>query len=137
LSHRDESSLPIGEEFYPVEFTIYVPWQPSMPPGWSVLITQPFNRPDLPFYAPAGIVDSDKMNNTSGAANFPVYLRKDAPPTIRTGTPLYQIIPFKREDWKSEIAEYSEAEHFKIWSKLRESFWGGYKKHFWVKKKYL
>ena len=100
------------------------------------MITQPFNRPELPFYAPTGIIDSDYLNNTTGEANFPIYLRKDAPKTILAGTPLYQIIPFKREDWGSEISEYDPIAQKKLFGNIRKVFWGGYKKFFWQKKTY-
>lgn len=136
ISHRDHSSLPVGSEYHPIEFVIKVPWMPQTPPGWSVLITQPFNRPDLPFYSPAGIVDTDHLNSPAGVANFPIYLRKDAPSIIKAGTPLYQIIPFKRENWKSEDAEYDSAAQQKILMQLHKTFWGGYKKGFWQKKVY-
>ena len=136
LGHREHSSMPIGEEFYPIEFVIRVPWVPATPKGWSVLVTQPFNRPELPFFAPSGIIDTDKMDNSAGIANFPVYLRKDAPNIVRSGTPLYQIIPFKREDWKSVIDSYDPIAHKQMLAKIRQSFWGGYKRLFWQKKIY-
>ena len=136
ISHRDHSSLPVGNEFYPIEFVVKVPWMPETPPGWSVLITQPFNRPDLPFYSPAGIVDTDHLNRSAGVANFPLYLRKDSSSIVRAGTPLYQIIPFKRDSWVSEIAEYDEKAQKKILMTLHKTFWGGYKKSFWQKKSY-
>lgn len=136
IGHREHSSMPMGGEFYPVEFIIRVPWIPQTPKGWSVLITQPFNRPELPFFAPSGIIDSDKMTDSAGMANFPVYLRKDAPSIIRSGTPLYQIIPFKRDDWKSELSAYDELAQKKMLANLRKSFWGGYKRLFWQKKIY-
>lgn len=137
LSHRDIVSMPVGEEFLPFEFTIKVPWMPATPPGWSVLVTQPFNRPELPFYSPGGIIDTDTLNNTAGPGNFPIYLKKNAPKIIKAGTPLYQIIPFKRDPWESVINDYDSVAHQKIFATLKKSFWGGYKKFFWQKKTYL
>mgnify|MGYP000542492449 FL=1 len=136
IGHREDASLPVGEELFPIEFVIKVPWMPKTPKGWSVMITQPFNRPELPFYCPTGIIDTDKLTAPAGAANLPVYLRKDAPSIVRAGTPLYQIIPFKRESWVSEVGGYSYTDQRKVLARLRQSFWGGYKKHFWQKKTY-
>lgn len=137
ISHREISSIPVGSEFYPIEFVVKVPWMPQTPKGWSVLITQPFNRPELPFYSPTGIIDTDLLNNSAGVANLPIYLRKDAPSVVRAGTPLYQIIPFKRENWHSEVADFNELAQKRILSTLHKTFWGGYKKFFWQKKTYL
>lgn len=136
IDHRQHASMPVGPELHSTELTVLVPWMPSTPPGWSVIITQPFNRPELPFYTPTGIVDTDHLNNTTGVGNFPVYLRKDAPNIIKSGTPLYQIIPFKREDWTSETALYDRDAHKKMFATLHKTFWGGYKKNFWQKKSY-
>lgn len=137
LGHRDHASIPLGEEFFPIEFVVKVPWAPETPAGWSVLITQPFNRPELPFFVPSGIMDSDMLTNTTGEANIPIYLRKDAPSMIKSGTPLYQIIPFKRESWTSSVAKYDGDAQKKIIAKTKQHFWGGYKKYFWQKKTYV
>lgn len=136
LGHRDRPSLPMGSEYYPIEFVIKVPWSFETPSGWSVLITQPFNRPELPFFVPAAILDSDYLKNTTGEANVPVYLRKDAPQLIKSGTPLYQIIPFKRENWESQIADFDLEAQKRIIAKTKKYFWGGYKKQYWQKKTY-
>jgi len=136
INHREHSTLPMGEEYHPAEFVIKMPWAAETPAGWSILVTQPFNRPELPFYVPSAIIDSDKLTNTTGDANIPFYLRKDATGLIKAGTPMYQMIPFKRDSWKSEIAEFDGDLHKKTWAVTKQHFWGGYKKHFWQKKTY-
>jgi hypothetical protein len=52
----DKNLVPTG--FYPLEYT----WDPnvsfSVPKGYSILITHPLNRNDLPFYTLSGIIDT-------------------------------------------------------------------------------
>jgi len=136
MSHRNVNSLPMGEEFYQIEFVIRPPWAPELPSGWSVLITQPFNRPDLPFFFPSGIIDADVFGRMTDQTSIPFYLRKDAPRLIPSGTPLYQIIPFKRESWESNFAKYDLKSQAKLLHAVRKVFWGGYKELFWQKKSY-
>lgn len=104
------------------------------PPGYSVIITQPFNRTDLPFYALSGVVDTDKYPLFPGL--YPMFLRKGFEGIIERGTPMLQIIPFKRDDWKSENSKELEKEGSlagRIASTFM-SFW--YKRNAWVKKSY-
>jgi hypothetical protein len=72
-------------------------WGINTPKGWSVLITQPLNRFDLPFTITSGIVDSDEF---SSAGNVPFFIREDFSGTIPAGTPFAQLIPIKRSSWK-------------------------------------
>ena len=44
-------------------------WTIETPPGYSMLITHPFNRPDLPFTTLTGLVDCDRYSETF--INFP------------------------------------------------------------------
>ena len=104
------------------------------PPGYSILITQPFNRTDLPFYALSGIVDTDK--NPMFPGGYPLFLKNNFEGVIPKGTPILQIIPFKRESWKSKY-DHSLLNEGRIIKKIAGSiieFW--YKKNGWVRKHY-
>jgi hypothetical protein len=49
---------------------------------------------------------------------------------------MFQMIPFKRDDWQSTIKEFNITEQKKkSYLSLRE-YWSVYKNHFWQKKKY-
>ena len=104
------------------------------PPGYSVLITQPFNRSDLPFYALAGIVDTDKHPMYPGS--YPIFIKEGFEGIIPKGTPILQIIPFKRESWSAvnDNNLLSEGRMTKKVSQLFLEFW--YKKNAWFKKDY-
>lgn len=71
-------------------------WTITTDPGVSVLVTHPFNRPELPFSTLAGVVDTDRYG--AGLVHFPAVWR-DAGfvGTLPRGTPVAQIVPFRRE----------------------------------------
>lgn len=109
-------------------------WIIKTPPGYSALITHPFGYKNLPFYSYSGIVDSDTYH---ADINTPFVLKKGFSGIILKGTPMMQIIPFKRENWKSEITKGSVAETEKITNLLTTKIHSGYKKIFRSQKFYL
>lgn len=73
-------------------------WTIELPPGYSLLITHPLNRPDLPFETLTGLVDADRYRDNF--INFPARWRDPQfTGVLARGTPLAQCIPVKREDW--------------------------------------
>lgn len=107
-------------------------WKIKTPPGYSCLITHPRHRFDLPFITLDAIVDTDTYN---GVILFPFLLNKNFTGKLDKGTPIVQIFPFKREEWKSSYLEFDE--QISIDSKKNFSYIGGlYKKTFWRRKVY-
>jgi hypothetical protein len=111
-------------------------WRVVTPKGYSTLFTHPLNRHDLPFRTFSGVVDTDIY---SLGVDLPFQLLNTIEEDIfilEKGTPICQIIPFKRENWDSEIVEFDEKAHnvnaFKLKSKIVRS----YKTQFWQKKTY-
>tara|TARA_R100000329_G_scaffold119533_1_gene98531 strand:- start:2162 stop:2908 length:747 start_codon:yes stop_codon:yes gene_type:complete len=80
------------------------PWRIKTPPGYSCLFLPPMNNQDDRFSVIPGIVDTDTYNIE---INFPFVMNGDKYPTLKTtiekGTPMVQVIPFKRDSWKMEI----------------------------------
>jgi hypothetical protein len=108
-------------------------WSWKTPKGYSVIVTHPFNRFDLPFTTVSGIVDSDKFQ---GNGNIPFFMKEDFQGVIPEGTPVAQVFPFKRDKWKSWVDDSVLDSIYKNQiSKLREPE-GSYKKAFWVRKVY-
>jgi hypothetical protein len=123
-----EFPIPPGyEETYPAWFTGN---SLEIPKGYSVLVTHPFNRYDLPFLTLSGIVDSGILFE----GNLPFFFKKDFEGLIPKGTPIAQILPFKTEDWNLEKDETLRARADLLVKKkgLVASAW--YKNNLWVKK---
>ena len=121
--------------YYPIEFTWSEHWATDTPDGWSAIYTHPMNRYDLPFITMSGIVDTDRGRvNIDGS--IPFYIKEGFNGLIPAGTPIYQIIPLKREDWESNVEEYSEYRYFRDLAGLKKYFTGGYMKNIWHKKRY-
>lgn len=135
LDIRPNVDMAIPKDCHPVQFGIKMNWYYETPPGYSILITHPMNRFDLPFVAPAGIVDSDIW----GLPVFiPIFIKRGFRGIIKKGTPLFQMIPIKREEWELDI-DYSDEsyEKHKILEESRRSHvTGHYKKTTWQKKNY-
>lgn len=124
---------PIGKGFYQNEFVWRSPWIPRLPKGWSALVTSPVNQVHLPFQTATGIIDSDNFYH-SPFGNFPFYIKEGFRGIIPAGTPMYQIIPIKRESWKSEIMPWNEDEQSKRIFMIASKSYGAYKKLFHVRK---
>lgn len=109
------------------------PFVIETPPGYSLLLTHPLNRFDLPFMTTSGIVDSDGILHQG---NIPFFLKEGFEGTIPRGTPIFQIIPFKRDDWTSEqdgkLKEKGSKRHYDSMSVLN----GWYKNKIWKKKSF-
>jgi len=104
----------------------------ELPKGYSMLVTHPLNRFDLPFITVSAIIDDFKQPNGS----MPFMIKKGFEGLIEAGTPIAQIIPFKRENWKKEnspgLKEASLVNGFRSIGSLR----GWYKHTFWKRKTY-
>lgn len=103
------------------------------PPGYSLLISHPFNRFDLPFTTLTGVVDAD---NVMMHGKLPFFLKEGFEGIIPAGTPLFQVLPFKRDDWKVVDAPELETIADKLqWLSARVAN-GFYKANLWKKKNY-
>jgi hypothetical protein len=135
VDSRPTVDMPIPKECYPIHFGWKMTWYYETPPGYSLLFTHPFNRFDLPFYNASAIVDSDIWGLP---AFMPFFLKRGFSGIIPKGTPLFQIVPIKRDDWELDI-DLSEETYWK--NKEREEMrrthvTGHYKKTTWQKKNY-
>lgn len=136
IGQRLESVFPHISGYDRCHYLWHPSWTPQLPLGYSAIITHPFNRFDLPFLTLTGIVDADVFTHSHPESNIPFLLKDDFEGMIKKGTPMYQIIPFKRENWKSEKNEFNENLQLSVISKVRQYFFNGYKKVFWNKKEY-
>ena len=102
LKHPAEQigDMPSGEDFIRYVFKWNNEYIIKTPPGYSVIFTHPLNYLDLPFYTLSGVVETDTFFMST---LFPFFMKKGFSGTIPAGTPIVQIIPFKREDWKHSV----------------------------------
>lgn len=107
------------------------PYIIKTPKDYSVLICHPINRYDLPFTTLSAIVDSDSI---MPKGNFPFFIKEDFKGIIKAGTPIFQIIPFMRENWTMEFNEKLLEDCDTRNTKYKENNF--YKKHYWNKKRY-
>jgi hypothetical protein len=137
------SHAPEQYDHYPVDTDKYhktllriMPfWSVSTPSGYSALFAHPFHREESELFAMSAIVDTDRFIS-EGHLSFLV--KKGFSGIIKQGTPLVQVIPFKRDDWESEIVGVDEANEktFAQRLNLRSTFANGYKEKFRAKKEY-
>jgi len=110
------------------------PWGIKTPPGYSCLVSNPRGR-DLPFTIFEGIVDTDTYS-------LPIllpFLLNDVnfEGLIPAGTPIAQILPFKRDSW--EMSMGSDKDDKKIIDdavRLKAKFFDSYKNQFRQTKRY-
>jgi hypothetical protein len=112
-------------------------WTITTPKGYSTLFTHPLNRHDLPFTTLSGVVETDEYKMPT---EFPFLFndlgKTPLPYVIKAGTPIVQLVPFKRENWTSETQEYSEREAKKNFAELSSTMFRSYKQKYWKPKRY-
>jgi hypothetical protein len=88
-------------------------WTIEAPPGYSVLITHPVNRGDLPFTTLTGLVDCDTFHDTP--VNFPAHWHDTAfNGVLAKGTPVAQCLPVRRESWVGRFDTLSADENARM-----------------------
>lgn len=110
------------------------PWAIKTPKGYSVLFVQPFHRESV-FTILPGIVDTDTY---TAPVNFPFVINDPQfEGLIPKGTPIVQVIPFKRDTWQIEFGGMAELqEQANITTNLMTKFFDRYKTMFWSRKEY-
>lgn len=103
------------------------------PKGYSTMFAHPLNRLDLPFYSMTGIVETDTF---PVPVNFPFFMKKDFVGVIPAGTPIIQVIPFKRDNWQSSVEDKKPYKEPWFISIMHNPPFGFYKKNFWQRKSY-
>jgi len=123
---------PIDNSYYDFVFKWFNNWIVNTEKGWSCLFVHPYHYDDLPFHTFSGMVDTDKHPTP---VNFPFIFKKDFTGLIPKGTPIVQIIPFKREKFVHEY-NYDQGFFKKLWDKAHTEFFNRYGKNFRTKKVY-
>ena len=112
------------------------PWGIETPKGYSVLIIPPMHQENKYITILPGIIDTDQYKSP---INFPFVLTDAGfQGLIPAGTPVAQVIPFKRDSWKINVSDDEKylKEIRKVDVKLKTKFFDSYKRLFWTKKEY-
>jgi hypothetical protein len=111
------------------------PYSIKTEPGYSTLFLSPMHNPNGIFTILPGIVDTDKY---TGCINFPFVLNNPKwTGLIPAGTPMAQVIPFKRDSWKMIIGSSKEQHEANLSTqKLKTLFFNSYKRQFWMRKEF-
>lgn len=145
MYQSDLFSMHTPEQYqeYPIDKSLYhkqilrvlSTWSVQTDKGYSTLFQQPFHSDNSPLWAFSGIVDTDAFV-TDG--HFSFLVKKGFKGTIRQGTPLVQIIPFKREAWESTVMTSDDSEPILKRQRLdlRSTFIHAYKTKYRAKKEY-
>ena len=130
---EQHTSYPTPSGYYNSVFKWVNPWIIKTPPGWSTLFVHPQHHEELPFRALSALVDTDKH---PAPVNLPFHVRKGFDGLIKRGTPIIQLIPFKREEFTASFSQDKDNVLKNIWTKAHTLFFERYQKHFWTPKKF-
>lgn len=131
-------SCPIKDSKYggqPLKFIN--PWLITTPPGWSCMFIQPINHFDDKLHIITGVVDTDRYKSY---VHFPfLWLDNTFDGFMEQGTPLVQVIPFKRTAWTSEVGVISETldkDKEMVDTKISTIIRNAYRLNWWAPKRY-
>ena len=110
------------------------PWGIKTPKGYSCLFLPPMHRENV-FQILPGIVDTDTY---TAPVNFPFTLNNsEYEGLVPAGTPIAQVIPFKRDSWEMSIGDPEDLkEQRNVLILTTNRFFDSYKKHFRQEKDY-
>lgn len=106
-------------------FRIMPFWAVGTEDGYSSLFIHPIHRDPLPFKMFDAIVDTDKFISDG---HLSMLIQKDFKGVIEKGTPLIQVIPFKRDSFEMELVYGKDSEsvfknqRFFIRSKFKHAY---------------
>lgn len=135
VSFHPVEQAPSHPERKPYSYPKWInPWAIKTPKGYSTMFVQPMHRESV-FTILPGIVDTDRY---TAPVNFPFVINDPKfEGLIPKGTPIAQVIPFKRDSFKMEFGGQEELiEQTNIEIKIKTKFFDAYKTMFWHRKEY-
>ena len=110
------------------------PWIVRTPPGYSCMFTAPINRYEIPFTPLTGVVETDTYYNE---VNIPTlcHLKLGSSITLPAGTPIFQVIPFQREEWTRQLGTRDEERRKASTEEFKQNV-HAYREKYWQKHTY-
>ena len=134
FSVHDGEGVEAPTGYHNEQFKFLNQWIPKLPPGFSALIIPCPGYPNSPFRPISAIIDYDK---TTHPLFPPMYLKNDFEGILEKGTPMFQIIPFKRNNWKSNFSFLEDGQSIINEDRdIKATIVNNYVKNFWEKKTY-
>ena len=130
-SSRD---IPPPFGYDPIVFKYISNLKIKTPKGYSILVLPVIGHNRQPFTAIPAIIDSDKscIDNS-----FPVWIQSEFEGIVEKGTPMVQIIPFKRDNWKSRLSWITREQHVMEQDKgMKSTIVNNYIKNIWSRKEF-
>ena len=126
--------MPVPNGYSDKHFVWHNPHLIKTPKDYSILVTHPLNQYDLPFFTLSGIIDTDKDLLSSG--RIPFFVKEGFEGVVPKGTPIYQVIPIKRDKWETEESpQLVKDNRRRIWQ-VGSVMTGWYRHNLWNKKEY-
>lgn len=135
VNYRVPNDLPEMHGYLHFQFLWNSVWSPVFPPNFSGLVVHPLNRIDLPFYTFSGVVEYDEFQHVPHG-NLPFYLKAGFTGLIPKGTPMYQLIPFARDNWEASNRKFDQEFWDKRMGEKALDPHNFYKKNIWKKKEF-
>lgn len=103
-----------SEEDGPVKdaFKLRHGWNVTTPAGYSLMYMEPFMFQNKHFAVWQGVIDTDTFNTNVDTCQVILYPKVTKSFVIPAGTPLVQVVPFKREEWTASINLYKHQTWF-------------------------
>jgi hypothetical protein len=131
---HDGQSVEVPDGYQKKQFKFLNQWIPKLPSGFSLLVMPCPGYPNNPFRPISAIIDYDK---TTHPLYPPMYLKDDFEGILEKGTPMFQIIPFKRNNWKSSFSFLEDGQlSINEDRDVKATIINNYVKNFWEKKTY-
>jgi hypothetical protein len=99
---KQARDIPNPKGYNKTVFKYLNPWLIQTPPGYSFLAIEPLGYRGLPFRPIPAVIDADV---STLELLFPVWVKEGIDEVVEAGTPIVQILPFKRDSWVSEFIE--------------------------------
>lgn len=119
--HEDACPITGNSKKQQTYFKFKTSWGIKTPPGYSCLVVQPYYLDENRFSLLPAIIDTDSYHlpiTVAGTLNVKELVR------IEPGTPVLQIIPFKRDDWTMTINNTfpPDKSKFYVWNTYKRLF---------------
>ena len=135
IQHHNYDQMPghpkSGSQLGKVYLKFINPWIVTTDPGISCLFTSPLNHMESRFKLIDGVVDTDNYYNN---INFPfIWTGGDGKFFIPKGTPVAQVIPFRREEHEAEYGVIDMDKRGKVSANLGTKMKNAYQDLYWNK----